>query len=415
MGYKISLLFVAVLLLSQVSWVQPVAGLEEWTPTVGASASWQTLEAWSYPQPPPPPARPPICITGDNEFTSANGVVGGDGSENNPFIIENWVIDASQADGIRIKNTTKHFVIRNVVVYNGSLYFNGIYPDNIVANSNQRLDNCYYGIYLENVVNGRVEGCVLENNFDGIFLENSTNNVFVGNSIRNSTRFGIYLYYSDNNTFINNTIQRSGFYDIVGAEFGLSILPKGALVPALGRISENNLFKANSYENAVAVPHVVNVKVSVTHDSATISWAIRCASTGEDFITAVVEYGLTPSYGYKYTVSDVYPSITLSGLSASTTYHFRIISTSRYNNTEITSDSVFTTSPPPPPPPPPPLTETAITIEPSTFNLASGDSLTLTATLKTSGGQPLKGKPSVGVLQQEIFHPQVELPTITDR
>jgi hypothetical protein len=102
---------------------------------------------------------------------------------------------------------------------------------------------------------------------------------------------------------------------------------------------------------------------------------------------------LTPSYGYRYTVSGVYPpSVTLSGLSASTTYHFRIISTSSHNNTEITSDNVFTTSSPPPPPPPPPLTETAITIEPYTFNLSSGGSLTLTATLKTSGGQPLKGK-----------------------
>ena len=189
MGYRISLVFVAVLLLSQVSWVQPVAGLEEWTPTVGASASWQTLEAWSYPQPPPPPARPPICITGDNEFTSANGVVGGDGSENNPFIIENWVIDASSAHGITIRNTRAYFIIRNVLIENGG--YN------------------YCGVYLENVWNGKVENVISRNNLSGIQLYSCKNNTLLGNTVENSGH-GIYVDCSSNNSLSGNVVNKSG-------------------------------------------------------------------------------------------------------------------------------------------------------------------------------------------------------------
>jgi parallel beta-helix repeat protein len=189
MGYRISLVFVAVLLLSQVSWVQPVAGLEEWTPTVGASASWQTLGAWSYLQPPPPPARPPICITGDNEFTSANGVVGGDGSENDPFIIENWVIDASSAHGITIRNTRVYFIIWNVLIENGG--YN------------------YCGIYLENVWNGKVENVISRNNLSGIRLYSCKNNTLLGNTVENSG-YGIYVDCSSNNSLSGNVVNKSG-------------------------------------------------------------------------------------------------------------------------------------------------------------------------------------------------------------
>jgi len=39
--------------------------------------------------------RGPIIITGDNDFTEANGVTSGSGTAGDPYIIENWAIDAS--------------------------------------------------------------------------------------------------------------------------------------------------------------------------------------------------------------------------------------------------------------------------------------------------------------------------------
>jgi len=61
----------------------------------------------------------PIYIIGNAGFTPANGVVRGSGTENNPYIIENWDISTENTDGIHIRNTTAHFVIRNCHMHDG--------------------------------------------------------------------------------------------------------------------------------------------------------------------------------------------------------------------------------------------------------------------------------------------------------
>ena len=60
------------------------------------------------------PSHAPIEIIGDANFTSANGVANGSGTEGDPYIIENYDISAATADGIEIRDTTAHFIIQNV-------------------------------------------------------------------------------------------------------------------------------------------------------------------------------------------------------------------------------------------------------------------------------------------------------------
>ena len=56
----------------------------------------------------------PIIITSNSEFTSENGVVQGDGSQNNPYIIANWTIDAGgTGSSISISGTSVYFIIKN--------------------------------------------------------------------------------------------------------------------------------------------------------------------------------------------------------------------------------------------------------------------------------------------------------------
>jgi parallel beta-helix repeat protein len=105
----------------------------------------------------------PIYINGNDNFTPANGVVGGSGTENDPYIIEGWAISAENVYGIWIENTTAHFVIRNCLVKNS------------------------YGIYLKNVAHGKIENCTLENNFN------------------------VRLFYSDNNIISNNIVEKSWY------------------------------------------------------------------------------------------------------------------------------------------------------------------------------------------------------------
>jgi parallel beta-helix repeat protein len=138
----------------------------------------------------------PIFIENDDFFNSENGVNGGGtGTVDAPYIIENWAIDASSGHGIRIENTTKYFIIRNCLVENGGA--------------------SYYGIYLENVINGRIENNVCENNQRGIVLSSSSNNTLINNTCENNSNSGIYLIdYSDNNILNNNTCFNNSTFGI---------------------------------------------------------------------------------------------------------------------------------------------------------------------------------------------------------
>ena len=129
----------------------------------------------------------PIYINGNAGFTAPDPVNGGgSGTENDPYIIENWDISAENANGIEIRNTTAHFIIRNCLVENGG----SLYHD---------------GIKLDNVVNGRVENCTSDNNYIGIRLSSSSNNTLTNNRCGNNITYGIRLYHSSNNTLTNNT------------------------------------------------------------------------------------------------------------------------------------------------------------------------------------------------------------------
>jgi parallel beta-helix repeat protein len=139
--------------------------------------------------------RDPIYIENDNFFNLINGVVTGTGAENDPYIIENWSISASTTHGIWIKNTTAYFIIRNCLVENGGTN--------------------YYGIYLINLVNGKVENCMSENNIHGIYLRDSTKLIITNNICSNNHAFhGILLENSSNNTIANNTCSNNAWYGI---------------------------------------------------------------------------------------------------------------------------------------------------------------------------------------------------------
>jgi parallel beta-helix repeat protein len=143
---------------------------------------------------PPPIPRGLIFIDGDSSFTPSNGVNGGgSGTKEDPYIIENWVLNASSAYGIWIKNTTKYFVVRNCLVENG-------YSSSF-----------YYGIYLDNVINGKIENNTCRNNSDGIRLESSSYNNLINNTCENNGNNGILLDFSSYNNLTNNNCGSNGY------------------------------------------------------------------------------------------------------------------------------------------------------------------------------------------------------------
>jgi parallel beta-helix repeat protein len=140
----------------------------------------------------------PIHINGNSGFTSPDPVNGGgSGTENDSYIIENWRISAEDANGIWIENTTAYFIVRNCLIENGN---------------NDDPHFLHYGIYLDNVVNGKIDNSVFNNNDCGIDLLGSSNNSVTGNTCNNNNDVGINLWdSSNNNTLENNTCENNNY------------------------------------------------------------------------------------------------------------------------------------------------------------------------------------------------------------
>jgi len=127
----------------------------------------------------------PISIKNNDQFIKENGVVSGNGTKTNPYIIEYWDINASTNHGIQIGYTTAYFIIRNCNIYNG-----------------RNNESKYTGILLYYVSNGVIENCTITHNDRGILLYECTNICIKNCDAINNTN-GICFKYSSQNTIIN--------------------------------------------------------------------------------------------------------------------------------------------------------------------------------------------------------------------
>lgn len=106
----------------------------------------------------------------------------------------------------------------------------------------------------------------------------------------------------------------------------------------------------NSYPGDGVVDVTPPVISAVTSSSITSSSAVITWTTNESS-NSVVEYGLTTSYGSTVTNATMVTShsVSLTSLTASTLYHYRVKSTDAAGNTATSTDYTFTTSAPPVP------------------------------------------------------------------
>ncbi|MFX1262648.1 MAG: nitrous oxide reductase family maturation protein NosD [Promethearchaeota archaeon] len=136
-----------------------------------------------------------IAIDGDANFSDTALLEGwaGDGSPENPYIIDGLNIDPVDAvgHGISISNTRVSFTIRNC---------------NITGFVSHHGDFCEggAGIYLENVTNGQLVNNTCTSNSYGIDIWGSYSNTMVNNTCNNNSWTGISLEWSNSNTMANN-------------------------------------------------------------------------------------------------------------------------------------------------------------------------------------------------------------------
>lgn len=113
----------------------------------------------------------------------------GEGTEIEPYIIENVSIDAQNIGScINIRNSNDYFIIQNC-----SLYHSGGTPNDA-------------GIKMVNITNGKIINNSCFNNYNGIYIKNSFNNTVSRNNVSQNFRYGVYLDFCDNNTISGNHI-----------------------------------------------------------------------------------------------------------------------------------------------------------------------------------------------------------------
>jgi parallel beta-helix repeat protein len=170
--------------------------------TVLSIAAFSTYNFWVPPLGPPPPVG--IAIDGDDDFSYTALLEGwpGDGSPENPFIINGLDIDNTALSDqqmyspgtthcISISNTRVSFTISNCNLTGA----HGYTPSSTMG----------AGISLVNVTNGELVNNICNNNLNGIILKDSDSNTLVNNTCNYNGGANIWLIGSTYNTIDYNT------------------------------------------------------------------------------------------------------------------------------------------------------------------------------------------------------------------
>jgi parallel beta-helix repeat protein len=174
-----------------------------------------------------------IRIVGDAGFTSANGVSSGNGSESDPYIVEDLIVSSSDSPNILIRNTQSHLVIRNVVITNESGARRGIELENVANVTIENVTTIWQGraLRLEGCANIKVMNCsfntgsIYAEYTKDLWIENVTINKSTGNRyddciqahnsdrctiidcrLSDSTNSGIDFKTSTNLTIVDNVV-----------------------------------------------------------------------------------------------------------------------------------------------------------------------------------------------------------------
>lgn len=154
-------------------------------------------------------AHGPIFIL-DNASLISLGFPG-EGTEENPFLIQNYEIDGAGGSAIAIYDTDLHVKIRNCLLSDSTEPSSVIHLENVqnVTIENNRLVDSYVGVGLVSSNNIVIQDNIFEGYNTGMVLDNSDDNVLFNNTcvldIAEPTgRVGIQLISSDHNRLEEN-------------------------------------------------------------------------------------------------------------------------------------------------------------------------------------------------------------------
>jgi Right handed beta helix region len=230
----------------------------------------------------------PIAISGNDQFTKRHGVVGGSGTEPDPFVIEGWLISGSFSAGISLVNTDSHVLIRNVTVSGSgySSYYNvenGIELRNasnvIIEDSNIR--NTHYGILVQPVGHNYSQSVHILNST----IQNSDENIYLGGLVGGSVErceikisdwSSVVVENCSSVSLSSNNILRYHYYSWYYYSTG-GVQPDVVVLDSSNITLEGNLVDTDyaQYERSASFSRCSNVTISgnyfVARDSLSVS------------------------------------------------------------------------------------------------------------------------------------------------
>ena len=157
----------------------------------------------------------PILIDADSDFIYENGVVGGSGTLQDPYVISGWRIEAYGVNAITVIYTQSYFVIRDVELIgdvNTSRAGVHLERDNCATVERAKISGFYYGIYAKSMGALTVRSSHIEWNSNGILafiLDSLTavDNVVSYNIVGNGNNDGIAATDVSSVVVMNNTME----------------------------------------------------------------------------------------------------------------------------------------------------------------------------------------------------------------
>ncbi|MGY5851951.1 MAG: right-handed parallel beta-helix repeat-containing protein, partial [Candidatus Thorarchaeota archaeon] len=127
------------------------------------------------------PTSNPITITSEMDFLSH--ISSGNGSESNPYVIEDLMI-LTDGNGIEVRDTQTWFEIRNCTISSDTRGLNGV--------------------YCHNVTNAAIVNCTITNMLDGVYFEHSQSCQVLSSSLSYTEAHGVRVEICSEVTISDN-------------------------------------------------------------------------------------------------------------------------------------------------------------------------------------------------------------------
>lgn len=213
-------------------------------------------------EPPQYVSHEPISIDDDADFAAFN--FPGDGSPENPYVIEGLNITSVSYPLIKIADITSYFRIQNN-------YLNGL----TTGDTHNRWT---YGISLSHVSYGTINNNTVTNSEFGIFLDFGINyNNISYNTITNCTLVGILLVHSSDTILSHNTLSNNNIGIDLSNSWNNTLFHNTISNYTYPRPT-TGISISNSWQNTLINNHLINTGLNI--HAGEIEWYFQTNVTG---------------------------------------------------------------------------------------------------------------------------------------